>query len=191
MTPDPAEVYEIEDVETFEMLADPTRMEILERLFEPASVGEVADDMGVPRTRLYHHVNLLEDAGMIRVVDTRRRGAMEEKIYRVTALSFRPSRAFLAGAQPRAAAAAVVDSLFAVTRADVVRSFDRGVASFDQTGERRSLMMTRSLQRLTDERRDALVRELEEVLARYDDDDPDGRPVGVVALVYPSSRRLP
>ena len=89
MTEGLPEVFEIEDAETFEMLADPSRVEMLERLHHPASVGELAEDMGVPRTRLYHHVKLLEEAGMIRVVDTRRKGAMEEKVYQVAARSFR------------------------------------------------------------------------------------------------------
>lgn len=184
------EVFEIDDAETFEMLADPTRVEILERLIQPRSVGEVAEGMGVPRTRLYHHVNLLEEAGMIRVVDSRRRGAMTENVYRVTALSFRPSKGFLETAQPREAAAAVVDSIFAVTRADFVRSFDEGAADFDQTGTRRSLMVTRNFLQLTEERLDSFVRDLEELIERYsEDDDPDGRSVGMVAAVYPSSRR--
>lgn len=192
MTEGLPEVFEIEDAETFEMLADPSRVEMLERLHHPASVGELAEDMGVPRTRLYHHVKLLEEAGMIRVVDTRRKGAMEEKVYQVAALSFRPSRAFIREAQPREAAAAVADSIFAVTRADLVRSFDEGVASFDRgEGGRRSLMLTRTSLQLTEERLDAFIAEFEQLVERYSDDDADGRAVAVMAAIYPSSRRRP
>lgn len=128
---------------------------------------------------------------MIRVVDTRRRGAMTESVYRVTALAFRPSKGFLEKAQPREAAAAVVDSLFAVTRADFVRSFDEGIADFDQKGTKRSVMLTRNFLQLTEERLDSFVQEMEELIERYaETDDPDGRVIGMVTAVYPSSRRL-
>jgi DNA-binding transcriptional ArsR family regulator len=190
VTEEPAEFFEIEDTATFELLTDPTRVELLEHLFEPASVTEVAEAMGVPRTRLYHHVNLLEEAGMIRVVETRRRGAMTERRYQVAAKSFRPSPRYLAGVVPREAAAAALDSIFAVTRADLIKAVDEGMVSFEQSTGRRSMALRRSLIRLTPERLDQLVAELEELLGRYEGGE-EGDPVGVTAVVYRSARPLP
>lgn len=54
-------------------------------------------DGGAPPTRLYYHVNLLEDVGVVRVVETRKVGAMIEKVYQTTARSFRPSKALMSG----------------------------------------------------------------------------------------------
>jgi DNA-binding transcriptional ArsR family regulator len=85
------EVMEFEDIEALELLNSPIRVRILRHLLEPASVKEVADNLGVPTTRLYYHVNLLEEAGIVAVVETRKVGAMLQRIYRTTARNFRPS----------------------------------------------------------------------------------------------------
>lgn len=184
-----AEVFEIDNAETFELLADPTRVELLEWLFEPASVSELAEAMGVPRTRLYHHVRLLEETGMIRVVRTRQRGALPEKVYQVTAKNFRPSTKLLTEYGPRHAAAAIVDPLLATTRADIIRSLTEGRVDFrNRDGHRRQGMLGRHLVVLSPERRHQLITELTAVLDRYQDDDPAGELVAALYLVYPSSR---
>lgn len=135
--PDP--VFLIDDAATFELLADPTRVEILESLMVPKSVTQVAEVMGVPRTRLYHHFKLLHEAGMIRVVETRRVGAATESIHQASAYSFKPSRRFLESAVPRTQAEAVLTSLLGATRADVLRAVDEGIASIENRGGDRRL----------------------------------------------------
>ena len=186
---EPAEVFEIDDAETLDMLADPVRIEMIERLFDPASVTELAEAMNVPRTRLYHHVRLLEEAEMIRVVETRRRGAILEKVYRATAKTYRPSEKFLAESPPGQFAAAVVDPLLAWTRADVVRSVAEGRVTFGKAVEHgRRAIMTRHVVVLSPERRHQLITEMRALLGRYQDDDPVGEPVAAMVLVYPSSR---
>lgn len=85
------EVMEVDDPEVFEVLNNTLRTRILRRLVEPNSIREVAEELNVPPTRLYYHVNMLEEAGIIEVVETRKVGAMLQKIYQTTAKSFRPS----------------------------------------------------------------------------------------------------
>ena len=85
------EYMEVDDPEVFEVLNNTLRTRIMRRLVEPNSIREVAEELGVPPTRLYYHVNMLEEAGIIEVVETRKVGAMLQKIYRTTAKSFRPS----------------------------------------------------------------------------------------------------
>lgn len=85
------EYMEIEDPEVFEVLNNTLRTRILRRLVEPNSIRQVAEELKVPPTRLYYHVNLLEEAGIIEVVETRKVGAMLQKIYQTKAKSFRPS----------------------------------------------------------------------------------------------------
>ncbi|HEX7097910.1 MAG TPA: winged helix-turn-helix domain-containing protein [Acidimicrobiia bacterium] len=189
-TPTPADLFEIEDAETLEMLADPTRIELIERLMTPASVTEVAEAMGVARTRLYHHIRLLEEAGLIRVVGERRRRAVTEKVYQSAARRFQPSRRFLEEVSPAEAIAAIVDSAFAVTRVDITRSFAEGRAGFDHDDPARTTMLSRSVVRLSPERLRSLVDELEALLRRYEDDDAgeSAIPVAFLTVVYPSSR---
>lgn len=47
----------------------------------PASAKQLADRFGVPTTRLYHHLDLLEEHGFVEVVATRRSGARTERCY--------------------------------------------------------------------------------------------------------------
>jgi DNA-binding transcriptional ArsR family regulator len=185
-----ADVFEIDDAETFEILADPTRVELLERLIEPASVSQLAAAMQVPRTRLYHHMRLLEEAGLIRVVQVRQRGAIPEKTYQVTARSYRPSKKLLAEYPPRHAAAAMVDPLLSTTRADIIRSVTEGRFDLNEHGGYRKGMLGRHLVVLTAERRHQFLAELKAVLDRYQEHDPDGELVAATLLVYTSSRTV-
>lgn len=82
---------EVDDIEVFEVLNNPLRFRIVRELMEPASVREVAEALDVPPTRLYYHVKLLEGAGIISVVETRKVGAMIQKVYQTRARGFRPS----------------------------------------------------------------------------------------------------
>ncbi len=193
MTFEPADVFWIDDEETFELLADPTRLEILELTMVPRSVTEIAEAMAVPRTRLYHHVRLLEDAHMIGVAETRQAGAMTEKLYRATAKSYQPSKTFLENAAPREQADAVISSVLNATRADFVRAVGAGITRLGDRRESRTVSVARRLMRLRPERLHALVTELEELFERYgeDDDGNDAITVGVLSVVHPSSRQLP
>lgn len=187
--PELADVFEIDDAETFELLTDPTRAELLEWLFEPASVSELAEAMDVPRTRLYHHVRLLEETGVIRVVQTRQRGAIPEKIYQLTAKEYLPSKKLLAEYPRRHAAAAMVDPILSTTRADIIRAVADGRFDFREREDHlKNGMLGRYLVVLSPQRRHQLLTELKAVLDRYQDDDPDGELVATVFLIYTSSR---
>ena len=85
----PEEAF-ITDPSQFESLSSPTRIRILKVCIDPSSVRQIADRLGVPPTRLYYHVNLLEDAGFLQVVHTRKSGARIEKLYRVAGKSITP-----------------------------------------------------------------------------------------------------
>lgn len=82
---------EVDDPEVFEALNSTLRTRILRRMGEPKSIREVAEELNMPPTRLYYHVNLMEDVGIIEVVETRKVGAMLQKIYQAKAKGFRPS----------------------------------------------------------------------------------------------------
>lgn len=66
-----------------QVLNSPMRMRILAACKEPRTVREMASRFDVPVTRLYYHVNQLEEAGFIEVVHVRKSGARLEKVYRV------------------------------------------------------------------------------------------------------------
>ena len=70
------------------VLADPKRIRILEQLGEERTTKQVAEILGEPPTRLYHHVAALERVGLIRLARTKpSRGALE-KYYVAVAKAF-------------------------------------------------------------------------------------------------------
>src|SRR5678815_4178953 len=80
--------YDLEDMvvvsapEQLRALADPLRATLLELLLErAATVGEMAQAVGRPRSTVAYHVNSLVDAGLLRVVRTRRVRAIDERYY--------------------------------------------------------------------------------------------------------------
>jgi DNA-binding transcriptional ArsR family regulator len=63
-------------------LADPLRRTLLELLLErAATVTEMAQAVGRPKSTIAYHVNLLVGTGLLRVVRTRRVRAIQERYY--------------------------------------------------------------------------------------------------------------
>ncbi|MDN5768396.1 MAG: winged helix-turn-helix domain-containing protein [Humibacillus sp.] len=63
-------------------IADPLRSSVLDLVLErAATVAELATAIGRPKSTVAHHVNVLLEAGMVRVVRTRRVRAIDERYY--------------------------------------------------------------------------------------------------------------
>jgi DNA-binding transcriptional ArsR family regulator len=84
----PVPDYEADDVlivaetEQLRALADERRTRIVTILRERArSTSELADELGLPKGTVGHHLKVLEKAGLIRVVRTRKVRALTEKFY--------------------------------------------------------------------------------------------------------------
>ncbi len=70
-------------------MADPLRGTILDLVLErAATVTELADALGRPKSTVAHHVKVLLDVGMLQVVRTRRVRAIDERFYGRTARVF-------------------------------------------------------------------------------------------------------
>jgi DNA-binding transcriptional ArsR family regulator len=79
---DLAEMLVVTAPEQLRALADPLRATLLELLLErAATVTEMARAVDRPKSTVAYHVNLLVDAGLLRVVRTRRVRAIEERYY--------------------------------------------------------------------------------------------------------------
>jgi DNA-binding transcriptional ArsR family regulator len=79
----------LETPEQVKAIADANRVEIIQLLAErPATTTELAEAMGRPKGSVAHHVKVLEDAGLVTVVRTRKVRAITEKFYGRTAATF-------------------------------------------------------------------------------------------------------
>lgn len=76
----------IRDVETLRALSDQLRLNLLELLAKaPQTAKELAVMLNLPGNKLYYHLNMLEERGLVRVVRTRVVSGIIEKTYRATA----------------------------------------------------------------------------------------------------------
>ena len=86
---DLAERVDISSPRHLRAIADPLRVTLLDLVLErAATVGELAAAVGRPKSTVAYHVNVLVDAGMFRVVRTRRVRAIDERFYGRTARVF-------------------------------------------------------------------------------------------------------
>lgn len=99
--------YELEDrivltaPDELKAMADPLRATLLDLLLErAASVTELAAAVGRPKSTVAHHVGVLAEAGLLRVVRTRRVRAIEERFYGRTARVFRVGAVALEDVSP-------------------------------------------------------------------------------------------
>lgn len=76
-------------------LLDPLRRQILERLALPGSAASLARALGLPRQRLNYHLRELEKAGLVSLVEERKRGNCTERVVRASATSYLISPAAL------------------------------------------------------------------------------------------------
>jgi DNA-binding transcriptional ArsR family regulator len=185
-------VHVIDDVETLKAIADPTRAALIELLAEPRTVTQLAQALGVPRTRLYHHVELLQSKELVEQVDERRVGALTERVYALTAKVIRPSARLLRSADADERLAALMTLLFDTTKADVQRSFAAGEIELDEPDDVRRIALGRSIAYLAPEQANEFICELDALVARFDaaHDSRNDRPFAFVWALYPSSRKI-
>ncbi|HUR76638.1 MAG TPA: helix-turn-helix domain-containing protein [Acidimicrobiales bacterium] len=88
------DVKVIDDLATLRLLSDPLRLRLIEELgAQPTTVKALARAMGMKPNRLYYHVNLLEQHGVVRVTQTRIVSGIVERTYALVARHFAVSEA--------------------------------------------------------------------------------------------------
>lgn len=79
------DLYTIDNLETLRLLADPLRISVMQAFAAdpstPRTVKQIAAELGAGPTKLYYHVNLLEEHGLLRVADSRVVSGIIEKSY--------------------------------------------------------------------------------------------------------------
>jgi DNA-binding transcriptional ArsR family regulator len=177
----PSPDYEADDVlvvrepEQLRALGDDLRADIVVRLREHAhSTTELAEALGLPKGTVGHHIKVLEKAGLIRVVRTRRVRALTEKLYGRTARLFLFKSSDAGGEDVRNVAAASLR-----TAAEEMLPLD--------DDDRTTFAVLRV--RLTDQDARRFTRRLEKL---HEDfmaaDNPDGEPFGLADALF---RRAP
>ena len=193
----PAAERVISDVETLKALSDPLRLRILETMVTRAdvawSVKELAARLGVPQTRLYHHVELLVERDLLRPAEQRVvSGIIEIPL---------PRRGALVPARPpaarrrrglQAAGRELLHTVFDGARDDIAQRFRRisGAARRAPTRTTPSRpdrpIVSRGLARLTPARAAEFRARLTALINEYDadDDSAEAEPWGLLVAYY-------
>jgi DNA-binding transcriptional ArsR family regulator len=172
---------------------DPIRQRLLSHLREPDSATGVARRLRLPRQKVNYHLRLLEDAGLVELVEERRKGNCIERVVRASAQAFVISPEALGSVAPAADIAA--DRL---SSAYLIAAAGRTIRDLAEL-ESRALKSGRRLATLTLEAdvrfanaadRAAFAEELTDAIARlaakyHDDRAPGGRKFRLLAAVHP------
>jgi DNA-binding IclR family transcriptional regulator len=169
----------IGDLETLRALTDRTRLRLIEAFSrgggEPRTVKDVAAELGEPPTKLYYHVNMLEQHGLLVVAGSRLVSGIVEKRYAPAARDFRVDRALL-----RTSGAAVSNIL--ESAADDLRvAF---AASAIDAGDGRTLIGRGEL-RLTEDQARRLRAALAEIMQTPDSTDQDAGDYTITIAFHP------
>lgn len=167
----PRSIFEIHDLDTLQLVNDPFRMRILTLLAqEPLAVRSLADRLEVPVTRLYYHVNLLEQRGLIEVVERRKVGAMTQRLYRAVAEGYRASAALVESIEDdQLSAAVVVATVVEGARADAESALGRRL----DDGQQHQVAMGRYFIQLTPERFEHWSNELRKLVETMANEETD------------------
>ena len=120
------ESFRISDIDQVKALSHPLRMRIIETLAasDPMTTKQVADGLGEKPTRLYHHVGLLQKAGLIRLTHTQQNRGTTEKYYEPIAKQFRADADLFADESPenqKSAYRPMIRTIFDNTSSEMLR----------------------------------------------------------------------
>ena len=174
----PDDILLIDSLETLKVVADPLRLKILELLRrEPRTVKQLATAIGVPIKKLYYHVNLLEEHGLIRVAGTRVVSGIIEKQYQVTAYRLSIDRSLLAPAAeaPGDSLDAFLSMILDHSKSEIAKSVRAGLIELgeEKSLQQRGLVLGRRWMRLSPARADAFLARLKELQNEFEAPQPD------------------
>jgi DNA-binding transcriptional ArsR family regulator len=189
----PASLDVIRSPKSAAALLDPTRQRLLGHLREPDSASGLARRLRLPRQRINYHLKVLEGAGLVELVEERRKGNCLERVVRATARAFIISPEALGALGPSAETAA--DRLSSAYLIATAGRAIRDVAALEDRARKEgkrvaTLTLDADVRFASAETRakfaDELAGALARIAARYHDDRaPGGRRFRLIAAVHP------
>ena len=191
----PAPLDVVRSAESAAALLDPTRQQLLAHLKEPDSATGLARRLKLPRQRINYHLKVLEGAGLVELVEERRKGNCLERVVRATARSFIISPEALGELGPTAELAA--DRLSSAYLVAAAGRTIREVAELEDKAKREgkrvaTLTLEADVRFASAEARARFAEELADAVARiaaryHDDRASGGRRFRLLAAVHPAA----
>lgn len=189
----PAPQFTITSLETLKVFADPLRQQIIETLLDGAkTVKQVASELALAPTKLYYHVNLLEEHQLIRVIDTRIVSGIIEKHYQASARSFAIEHELLTPGQGNSPAVDVaLNAMLDPIRSEIHRGLNSGLIDTSEDAVlSRKLKIWRELSRLSESEAEEFYERLDALVHEYGDrannpENADSQPYTLIIGIYP------
>ena len=190
----PAPLDVVRSADSAAALLDPTRQQLLAHLREPDSATGLARRLKLPRQRINYHLKVLEGAGLVELVEERRKGNCLERVVRATARAFIISPEALGELGPSAELAA--DRLSSAYLIAAAGRVIRDVAVLEDKAKREgkrvaTLTLETDVRFASTEARAKFAEELTDAVARiaaryHDDRAPGGRRFRLLTAVHPA-----
>ncbi len=170
------------------------RVKLLEELQRPDSAAGLSRRMGIPRQKLNYHLRELEGAGLVELVEERRRGNCVERVLRASARRYVISPEVLGelGGRPEEVRDHFSSSYLVAVASKVIGEVAHLREQAEGAGQKLPTMTLESEVRLTDvAHRNAFAKELSDAVAHlivkyHDAESPEGGAFRLLLAAYPS-----
>lgn len=177
-------------------LLDPIRLAILGALRQPDSAAGLARRLGLPRQKLNYHLRLLEDDGLVELVEERKKRNCTERIMRAVARTYLISPAALGdlAADPERVEDRASSAYLVASAARAITEISEARAAADRAGKKLpTLSMHADVRFVSAEDQRAFAADLTAMLGKlvakyHDDRAPNGRRFRVLAGAWPAPR---
>jgi transposase-like protein len=190
----PALLHTITTLEALKVFSDPLRQQIIEALLEGAkTVKQIASELELAPTKLYYHVNLLEEHGLIQVTETRIVSGIIEKHYTAAAHEYYIERSLLTPGQNSGAEGLEIalDAMIEPIRTDIQKSIKQGLIDTSENApEQRKFRMWRAMSQLSEVEAAEFYARLEKLIDEFNGskaDSPDNQHYGLLIGIYPAT----
>jgi DNA-binding transcriptional ArsR family regulator len=193
--------YIIDDPETLKILGDPLRIQILSQVARINEAGQLAtakalaEAIAVPQTKLYYHLNLLEDHDLLRVAETGLVSGIVEKRYQIRARRLRADVNIeptfpTDGSEQIESVMGPLSSILDTTRQNLKRSVEAELDRLKtgQSPDMDQIHIQHKVLHLTDEQASQFVHKLEAIIGEYKNAaDKTNRPYLLTTVFHPGA----
>ncbi len=168
---EPADSLLVTDIATLRVVSDKLRAQIIDLLRAgPHTVKQLAGALNLPPKKLYYHVNMLEQHGLIRIVQTRLTSGIVEKTYRATAYIFLFDQSVFAATnnQDDAVLNPMLAMMFEATQHQLEQSMQDGSIDESSSDPQRRLLSAWDLSRLSPAQAEDFYTRLEALLKEFE-----------------------
>lgn len=192
----PAPLHTIKTLEALKVFSDPLRQQLIEALLDGAkTVKQIAAELDLAPTKLYYHVNLLEEHGLIRVTETRIVSGIIEKHYMAAAREYLIERSLLTPGQNMSDEGLEIafDAMIEPIRTDLRKSLVQGlIDTSDDAPEQRKFRMWRAMSQLSETQAAEFYARLEKLIDEFNafkesDADAPSQHYGLLIGIYPAT----